>query len=590
MVHQEDVSNPLGKGKNLESLMKAYEELKDSQRKPLTSYPKNITQDDLVKSSSRGRNFIMKGEPYTKAWSEVGKGSKDIIESTARNVSNIDDVVAAPSKSITSKLSKPVLKKALPFLSGGLGLLASLATTENLNEDEDDFINQQMALSEQNRNNRSLANSEGGEEDLIKAIEKREIKTRETGQQEPPPIIPETQVQEPAIKGWDVDSLEDRNKFIDQIATETQQRDLAEENLSPQEKLLRAYQQTTGEYNKKLEDAQRMDNIIKAISYGAAGLGNMTKARNVAKIGATTFKADQPMNIEPILQSDDVLAERNQAIQDLMNEYKLSKPTSTSGSFQQSGFITKGSGDPVRFNKSTGEYTNALTGEQVSPGQVIRDVQYGLLPGSAPTSRTAETPLEDFRISKDQAKDRNQVTKFYDTSMKEYKKAANSAKTVLANLMNDNKLTPSIIRTQMPRMFGEVGNLAESEQKVWEGSSYLPTALQRWYRRFADPEKTLTDDDKKQLKQIILQSTKQLEDSANVERNRAINRMYRSGIPTQYSENYLGGQPSFKPVGTKDSNRKSDNKTIVKKEYSASSDKTRFTYSDGTQEIVDGKK
>jgi hypothetical protein len=144
-------------------------------------------------------------------------------------------------------------------------------------------------------------------------------------------------------------------------------------------------------------------------------------------------------------------------------------------------------------------------------------------------------------FSKGQERDIQLHTKRFEDNTKNQRKSLIAAKKLLGELKPGYKLTEAIIRTQMPRLMGEVGNLAEFEQKIWTGSPEIKNAVKRAFLRRLSAGDTLTEIDIKLLKSVIKRTSRQVQDEIDRFRGNTVNRMVQDAkITPEQAHDYLG--------------------------------------------------
>ncbi len=199
---------------------------------------------------------------------------------------------------------------------------------------------------------------------------------------------------------------------------------------------------------------------------------------------------------------------------------KTALGSSGSQKTQQSQYIEKSSGDPLNYDPfSPTPYTNAITGKPVASGNVVRPVAYADAFGNrqfvGPTGNvTVQSSRRDKVSSEELAKqaenftpDKEQRQAFdkektrIDGLTKNINEKVSAASRILGALDGDSKQAIAVIKTQMPRLSGEVGNLNQSEQEVWSGSQSWLDKAQQYLATGSSSE--LTPDNKEELRKIL---------------------------------------------------------------------------------------
>ena len=204
-------------------------------------------------------------------------------------------------------------------------------------------------------------------------------------------------------------------------------------------------------------------------------------------------------------------------------------------------------GHPATFDPKTGTFIDALTKEPVAADNIVRDVQYDILSGSGPTRGETLPSAKDFKISKEQNKQFNKELKTYRKTEDSYRKAVESMKKVYDMLKEPDKMTPNVVRVQMPRMFGEVGNMSETEQKIWSGSPELSNAIRRWFNTYTDPNQTFTEKDVDLLKGVLQKVYPTIVAARDINKTNSLINLEEQGIPREYADKRLGEVLKFEP-------------------------------------------
>lgn len=84
---------------------------------------------------------------------------------------------------------------------------------------------------------------------------------------------------------------------------------------------------------------------------------------------------------------------------------------------------------------------------------------------------------------------------------KNYTEQNTAASKLEETLKTNNKLTGAVVKTQMPRLSGEVGNLNQTEQEIWQGSQAALDRLNQYLETLTDSQ--LTPDNKKQINELL---------------------------------------------------------------------------------------
>lgn len=239
-----------------------------------------------------------------------------------------------------------------------------------------------------------------------------------------------------------------------------------------------------------------------------------------------------------------------------INEYekllKLHKEGSLASRASGFGLFTNNVGEPLEKNNVTGQLWNVLKNRPHDPaeGIVVRGVPklftgdggevYERLPGRPQTPTAISGPegmirkgvgakLEGdveppsnspevvspeagdavpakksekaFQPTREQKSALDDETKRLDGLTKDINAKIDAVSRLSQTLASNSKLTGAMVKTQFPRLAGEVGNLNQQEQEVWQGSSALLDRLNQYVSTLSDS--TLTNSNKKELKKLI---------------------------------------------------------------------------------------
>lgn len=255
---------------------------------------------------------------------------------------------------------------------------------------------------------------------------------------------------------------------------------------------------------------------------------------------------------------------------DIQNLLKLKKDA---GVFkpQQSDYLSRDTGNPLVFQQETGQYVDAITGEK--PSGVVRNVlsrdamgnlNYMAGPGQAPivgvSSKPAETDPgkldqqyeqikeagQEFRADDRQLRAIQDEKKRLDKLTEGAKNQIGSANSVLNALDSNSKLSLSVVKARMPRVMGEVGNLNQTEQEMWQGSQAWLDRINQYLSTITESE--LTPSNKAELKQLLASFSQDAYDSYNKIRNNSAQGMAMYGVPPKYMNEVYGEIPVPKSV------------------------------------------
>lgn len=124
--------------------------------------------------------------------------------------------------------------------------------------------------------------------------------------------------------------------------------------------------------------------------------------------------------------------------------------------------------------------------------------------------------------------------KEFKADTKKHREAILASNKIIDALDNPGKMTPALIKTQMPRLAGEVGNLAEFEQKAWTGDPRILNVIERKWNEWTQAE-TLTDEDISELRDITKSLVGAVYESQETEMESTINFLKDAGVPASYS-------------------------------------------------------
>ena len=224
----------------------------------------------------------------------------------------------------------------------------------------------------------------------------------------------------------------------------------------------------------------------------------------------------------PQLEVDDDVPTTH--LQGLIKAY--AKGSTSTKPFQQSQYVTT-EGDPVTFDPNVNKYINALSGEDVKAGNVIRnyvktvtdpltgevkEVRPGVgvvgtvagAPKKAPTV-VSESDRKDYTYEMLNKEQRKGLT----DARKEYLKDIDDSREFGEVLMNvksliDSDISAAIpaIKRQLARSVGkEVGVMTDADVAAFSGDQSLVGALERFAKLQATGK--MTDEDKSQFMEIV---------------------------------------------------------------------------------------
>lgn len=148
---------------------------------------------------------------------------------------------------------------------------------------------------------------------------------------------------------------------------------------------------------------------------------------------------------------------------------------------------------------------------------------------------------DSFRPDKEQRDKIEAETGRLDTLTKNINEKFSAASRILGALDSDSKTAMSVIKTQMPRLAGEVGNLNQTEQEIWTGSQAILDSIKQKLETWVDSD--ITEDNKRELRKILSVFMNEADTSKNSILNSSFNKMEMMyGVPVQYTEKVYGTQ------------------------------------------------
>jgi hypothetical protein len=131
--------------------------------------------------------------------------------------------------------------------------------------------------------------------------------------------------------------------------------------------------------------------------------------------------------------------------------------------------------------------------------------------------------------------------KDYDKRVKELEKGIVSANIILAAIEKNPRLAMSVIRTQMPRLAGEVGNLSTTEQEAWTGDPSLFETVKRFGNTQFLADHVLTDRDVEEIRAVLEVMVNSRDKAYNHFRDKFVTRAVEdTGYDRDSIENYFG--------------------------------------------------
>ncbi len=213
-------------------------------------------------------------------------------------------------------------------------------------------------------------------------------------------------------------------------------------------------------------------------------------------------------------------------VKNLLSELKLMKDTTGAiRPSQQSNIFGKlpdGKMVPLIFDPNIQKYVNPLNGEPAGPNmEIMRNSLYtdafgnkvsfgtdgvqtqksSARPEASQTVDNIYAQTQTFNPDKEQVKALDQETKRLDSATKDINAKIDATNRLRSTLASNSKLTGAMVKTQFPRLAGEVGNLNQAEQDVWNGSSAWLDRIDQFLTTASDSQ--LTPENKVELNKLI---------------------------------------------------------------------------------------
>jgi hypothetical protein len=331
----------------------------------------------------------------------------------------------------------------------------------------------------------------------------------------------------------------------------------AEPPMSKSEALIAEYNKLLGKGEADLAEARKRDRMLKiggSIGDALATYLNAQSQMNVkapgvqVQQGAGLGKVADMFATSPEIQSD--LAQRREA---LMNQYKQMSIAE----------MAKAKRDLEQQKIDEMKQKNILYGRQVEK----------MGAGREESKAFRENKFEYDKIVKlqDSFNKDKQVVKA--------EERIQSAST-LRDMIDGNPITQEAAKTFAARASGEVGALSDQDRAAYGGSKAIIDRINSTFTRAVTGE--LTDTDKKFMKELA----DKFEQAGQRDLQARLSVYSKQGTKrTKMSEDEV--KETIRPDLVLQ--QKEQSRQVVKKQYSPSRNKTKITYSDGTEEIIDGK-
>jgi hypothetical protein len=244
----------------------------------------------------------------------------------------------------------------------------------------------------------------------------------------------------------------------------------------------------------------------------------------------------------------------------------------------QAGFATQFRTDPF------GNIIGLDSSKRNSSPQMVQSSNY------ESAKDLPEEKVVSFKPDKEQRKAIDNQIKRYDKITETVNRQLSSAQTIQNALKEgaDNQQLLAFVKTQMPRLAGEVGNLNTTEQEIWQGSQAAIDRIEQYLTTLGTGK--LTKDNIKIIKEMVDIFSKNAARGLLRSREPLFSTLEQEyGIPRQFVEKSRFPKSGESPAVRKLQNSTKGNKTVVKKGYNPKTNQTQLIYSDGTKEIVEGR-
>lgn len=243
------------------------------------------------------------------------------------------------------------------------------------------------------------------------------------------------------------------------------------------------------------------------------------------------------------------------------------KSASGSSNWVGYGQFINAKGEPLALDQASKKLMNTVSGkEHKSEDQVFRPIAYNDAFGNriytspsgnvmVSSSKREELPTDEkkskqveetFNPDKEQREVLNKEKERIDTLGKNINDKISASNKIIQALDGDSKLAMSVIKTQMPRLAGEVGNLNQMEQEAWQGSQAWLDQLEQKIKTVGTSQLTATN--KAEIKKILAPF---LKDAVSARENiltssaDGLQMMYK--IPSGYTKKMYGQLRKLSP-------------------------------------------
>lgn len=356
--------------------------------------------------------------------------------------------------------------------------------------------------------------------------------------------------------------LQDMQKERDPAAA-AQLRDLAK---------TRGYKLTGQESQRDLEAMQKISDPLKTaverqnVLKGDIGLRDLETDRATEGPVPTAYQAAAVKTGWVNAEQAKNMSRRD--LEALLKLYQQSKAHQLQFKPQQTDYVNVETRNPVIFDQANSRYIDAVTQQPIGSGQLVRKIAQrdafgnliyaglggeNIVAAGSSYGETDPTKLDakydqmkksgqEFAPNLDQRKGIDEEKKRLDKLTEGAKTQMNSANSVLNALDSNSKLALSVVKAKMPRVMGEVGNLNQTEQEMWQGSQAWLDRINQYLSTITTSE--LTPENKNELKKLLSGFTRDAHDSYTKIRNNSSQGMAMTyGIPPKYMNSVYGELP-----------------------------------------------
>lgn len=294
----------------------------------------------------------------------------------------------------------------------------------------------------------------------------------------------------------------------------------SEPEASIPEETMVASQQVIPEQEKILTEEQKLKEYQDAELSNLRNVGLFQAADKIARSMAAGYGGQVEKADTGVLEEMAKAPLKNYL--ETLKKYKESQASAKG--YQQSEYMTD-TGDPVTFDPNSNKYVNALTGESVPSGRIIRNYTRTIVdpktgeikeirpgqgvvgtisgaPSSEPAPKTDEKDYTYEMLNPKQREYLAEVEKEYATDIKDSREFGEILANVEDLINSDISAAIPAIQRQLARSVGrEVGVMTDRDVSAFTGDRSLIAALQRFAKM--QIEGKMTQRDKEQYRGII---------------------------------------------------------------------------------------